>query len=332
VRPAEEESDMPAGTALVTGAAGFIGSHLSEALQERGWRVRGVDALLEPDETGRKMENWTQLDTADGFEAVQADIRHTDLGALLEGIDVVFHLAAIPGVRTSWGDQFVEYTRHNIEATARLLETCREKKIRRLVYASSSSVYGEAERTPAKETDPTHPVSPYGVTKLAAEHLVRLYGRAFGLETVSLRFFTVYGPRQRPDMAFYRFIEGLLTGGERTIFGDGKQTRDFTFVKDAVAGCLGALEGGTSGGAYNIGGGSRVSVLEVIEMLERVAERKGNWRFVSPEVGDPKHTGADTTMARTEIGYSPSVSLEEGLRQEVEWMRARLDQRSADGS
>ncbi len=319
-----------AGTALVTGAAGFIGSHLSEALLERGWRVRGVDALISPDETGRKAENFGWLSKLPGFDPRREDLRSADLDPLVDGVDVVFHLAALPGVRSSWGDQFAAYTRHNVEATARLLEDCRRRRIKRFVYASSSSVYGEAESFPVKESDPTHPVSPYGVTKLAAEHMVRLYGRAFGLETASLRFFTVYGPRQRPDMAFYIFFHSLLTGSEARIFGDGRQTRDFTFVADAVASCLAAADRGAPGAVYNIGGGSRVSVAEVLELMESLTGRKGNWRFVSPEKGDPRHTAADTSLARQEIGYRPSVSLEDGLKRQLEWIAPRLERRSRD--
>jgi UDP-glucose 4-epimerase len=237
----------------------------------------------------------------------------------------VFHLAALPGVRTSWGDAFHEYTGHNIEATARLLEVCRHEGAPRFVYASSSSVYGDAERFPAKETDPTSPISPYGVTKLAGEHLARLYARNFGLFSVSLRFFTVYGPRQRPDMAFHRFIRGVLTGQPNPVFGDGEQTRDFTFVSDAVQSCLGALRAPRPGSVYNVGGGSRVTVKEVIAIIEAQAGRKGRWTFTAPEAGDPRHTAADTTSARAEIGYNPRVGLEEGLRRQVEWMTQRLE-------
>lgn len=310
--------------AVLTGAAGFIGSHLAEALLDRGWDVRGVDALTDHNGRERKTESWAALGMRSGFTGVEVDLRDADLNPIVEGAAAVLHLAALPGVRSSWGDAFREYSTTNIEATARLLEVCRGRGVPRFVYASSSSVYGNAQRFPVRETDPTNPISPYGVSKLAGEHLVRLYGTAYGLHTASLRFFTVYGPRQRPDMAFHRFIRGVLSGEPCTIFGDGEQTRDFTFVDDVVAACLGALEHGAPGAVYNIGGGSRVTLKEVIAIIERHAGRKGEWIFGATEKGDPRHTGADTSLARAEIEYAPKVPLEEGLRREVEWMSGQL--------
>jgi len=314
-------------TALVTGAAGFIGSHLTEALLEAGWRVRGLDAFLEWNDRARKEDNLAELERRRDFALTRADLRdipEAALSTLVEGCDAVFHLAALPGVRTSWGDAFREYTSHNVEATARLLEVSKKVAVPRFVYASSSSVYGDAERFPAREADATGPISPYGVTKLAGEHLARLYARNFGLFSVSLRFFTVYGPRQRPDMAFHRFIRGVLTGQPNRIFGDGEQTRDFTFVSDAVASCLGALDAPKPGSVYNVGGGSRVSVKRVIEIIEHHVGRPGHWSFEPAEAGDPRHTAADTSLARTEIGYNPRVGLEEGLGRQVAWMARRL--------
>lgn len=315
--------------AFVTGAAGFIGSHLVEALLDQGWTVQGLDSLSPFNGEERKRENLARLEARDGFECEVADLREAALDPLLEGSDAVFHLAALPGVRTSWGEAFRDYTSINVEATARLLEACVREEISRVVYASSSSVYGNAQRFPAHEDDPTAPISPYGVTKLAGEHLARLFATNFDLFTVSLRFFTVYGPRQRPDMAFQRFVEGVLTGEERTIFGDGGQTRDFTYVSDAVQSLVGALDAPRAGAVYNVGGGSRTTLSRVIEIIESHAGKKGVWTHAASEAGDPRHTGADTSKARDEIGYAPRVPLEDGLLEQVQWMERRLSREPA---
>ncbi len=312
------------GRALVTGAAGFIGSHLCDALLEDGWTVRGVDSLSPFNGADRKRWNMALLGRHERFEGIEADLLHVPLEPLVDGMDAVFHLAALPGVRSSWGDAFREYSATNVELTARLLETCRTLETPRFVYASSSSVYGDAESFPVSEDAPTRPISPYGVTKLAGEHLVRLYARNFGLFTASLRFFTVYGPRQRPDMAFYRFIRSSLTGGVSHVFGDGLQTRDFTYVSDAVQSCVRALEAPRAGAVYNVGGGSRVTLREVLEIIGRETGREGRFEFGPTEAGDPKHTGADTSRARREIGYDPRVSLADGLASQVAWMKDEL--------
>ncbi len=234
-------------TCLVTGAAGFIGSHLAETLVARGYRVIGVDAFVDFSPRSMKEANLIDLCQAPTFQFIEADLRTTDLVTLLTGIDYVFHLAAQAGVRTSWGDGFAAYVEHNVLATQRLLEAAQQRGVRRVIYASSSSVYGETPTLPAREDSPPLPISPYGVTKLAAEHLCRLYTIGHELPTISLRYFTVCGPRQRPDMAFHKFIHALLRDEPLPVYGDGEQSRDFTYVGDIVAATLAAMGHGVPG-------------------------------------------------------------------------------------
>src|SRR5215213_5528429 len=231
-------------TALVTGAAGFIGSHLADRLLADGVEVRAVDRLSDYYDVDLKRANLANLETHSSFSFLEGDLNQTELGPLLDGVEVVFHLAAQPGVRASWGREFEIYLSDNLLATQRLLEECRERELRRFVFASSSSIYGDAERFPTKETDPPAPVSPYGVTKLAAEHLSRQYFGGFGVPTVGLRYFTIFGPRQRPDMAFNRFIRAGLDGEAIDVYGDGLQERDFTYVGDAVEATVAAGDRG----------------------------------------------------------------------------------------
>jgi nucleoside-diphosphate-sugar epimerase len=314
--------------ALVTGAAGFIGSHLAEALLDRGFRVRGADCLTDYYPIGFKKANLAAIGDRDDFELYEIDLRTADLDFLCDGVSVVYHQAAQPGVRASWGLEFETYLSQNILATQRLLEHFKERPIEKFVYASSSSVYGEAVSLPMKETDRPQPYSPYGVSKLAAEHLCRLYTRNFGVPTVSLRYFTVCGPRQRPDMAFHRLVRSMLKGEEFVVYGDGDQTRDFTYVGDAVAANLAAGEAGKPGEVYNIGGGGRISLKEAIAMLESVSGRKAQVRFDERQKGDPTHTVADTSRAREDLAYVPQTPLKEALRLEYEWMERLL----ADGT
>jgi UDP-glucose 4-epimerase len=313
--------------ALVTGAAGFIGSHISEALLGRGYRVRGVDMFTAYYPKHFKLRNLKPFMDNDDFEFNEVDLRTADLAFLSEGASVVYHQAAQAGVRASWGKEFETYTEHNINVTQRLLEHFKDKPLDRFVYASSSSVYGDAVSLPMKETDRPQPYSPYGVSKLAAEHLCRLYTRNFGLPTVSLRYFTVCGPRQRPDMAFHKLIKAILKDEEFTVYGEGDQTRDFTFVADAVAANLAAAENGKPGEVYNIGGGARISLKEAIAMLESVMGRKSKIRFDEKQKGDPAHTVADTSRAREDFGYQPRTPLKEALRLEAEWLEELLLER-----
>jgi UDP-glucose 4-epimerase len=308
--------------ALVTGGAGFIGSHLSERLLSQGARVRAIDAFTDFYPRPLKERNLDNLRGREGYEFVEGDLRQLDLPKLLGGITHVFHLAAQAGVRRSWGAEFQVYTGLNIDATQRLLEACVGTPIQRLVYASSSSVYGDAVEIPMVETALPQPVSPYGVTKLAAEQLCHLYYSNYRVPAVSLRYFTVYGPRQRPDMGFHRFLTAILAGKPLVQFGDGLQTRDFTFVADAAKATSDAAVRGVPGRVYNIGGGARVSLKEVFELIARVSGRKVTIDHQPPQKGDMRDTYADTTRARVDLGFQPSVTLEEGLRAMWQWMES----------
>src|SRR5262245_16085625 len=264
--------------ALVTGAAGFIGSHLVERLLGEGVNVTGVDCFTDFYAPALKRKNLEQALSDHRFSLIELDLGADDLAALPE-VDVVYHQAAQAGVRSSWGSDFAVYTHHNVLATQRLLERYKKAKLERFVYASSSSVYGDAERYPTDETLLPRPFSPYGVTKLAGEHLVLLYGRNFGLPVAALRYFTVYGPRQRPDMAFHRFCRAMLRSEPITVYGDGRQSRDFTFIADAIEANVRAWRRSAPQGVYNVGGGSQVEVLQAIGMLERALGVKAVIRF-----------------------------------------------------
>ncbi len=306
--------------ALVTGAAGFIGSHLSEALIEKGWEVTGLDCFTDYYPRRIKEANLDALRGRPGFHLIQASVQHADLPALLDGKTHVFHLAAQAGVRRSWGGDFRVYTENNIAASQRLLEACVGRSLQRFVYASSSSLYGDTVSMPMREDALPQPVSPYGVTKLAAEQLCHLYLVNHQVPTTSLRYFTVYGPRQRPDMAFHRFIRAALDGTPVTVYGDGEQTRDFTFVSDAVAATIAAGERGVPGRAYNIGGGSRVSLNEVLEIIGRTAGKALDIRREPAQKGDMRDTFADTSLARADLGFVPGVTLEQGIEAEYRWL------------
>ena len=311
--------------ALVTGAAGFIGSTLSDALTTRGAEVIGLDCFTDYYPRDIKESNLAPLQKRSNFTFVEDRLQTVALDQILDGVTHVFHLAAQAGVRKSWGRDFLTYTTHNVDATQRLLEGVKDRPLERFVYASSSSVYGDTVAIPMREDAMVQPVSPYGVTKLAAEHLCLLYAVNYGVPTVSLRFFTVYGPKQRPDMGFHRFIRAALTGQPITLFGDGEQTRDFTFVDDIVAALIAAAERGQAGGVYNVGGGSRVSINEVLAIIERVTGRALDIRREPAQKGDMRDTFADTTRAKTDLGFAPSTSLEQGLRAEAEWLSTLLN-------
>lgn len=307
--------------ALVTGAAGFIGSHLGEYLIEKGLRVVGIDSFVDYYPRSVKESNIAEMIKDQHFEFIEESLLEVDLPKLLDGVDVVFHQAAQAGVRASWGQSFKIYTDNNILATQMLLEACKESPVKKFVYASSSSVYGDTRDLPMRESSLPYPVSPYGVSKLAAEHLCGLYHRNFGIPTVSLRYFTVYGARQRPDMAFHRFFRWALEGNALEVYGDGQQSRDFTHVDDIVEANWLAFEKGLPGEVYNIGGGSRVTLNEVIEMIKAMVGQELKVHYEGVQKGDVRHTFADMTKARGKLGYQPKVSIQEGLEREYEWMK-----------
>jgi UDP-glucose 4-epimerase len=307
-------------TALITGVAGFIGSQLAEALITRGAQVLGVDCFTDYYPRAVKEANLATLRGHPAFRFVEGSVQATDLRPLLAGVTQVFHLAAQAGVRKSWGHEFRIYSVNNVEATQVLLEACVGLPLDRFVYASSSSVYGDDVPIPMREDALPRPVSPYGVTKLAAEQLCHLYYVNHHVPTVSLRYFTVYGPRQRPDMAFHRFLRASLAGAPITVYGDGLQTRDFTYIGDAVAATMAAADRGRPGGVYNIGGGSQVSVNHVLDLVARCTGRAVTLRREPAQKGDMRDTYADTTRARTDLGFAPSVSLEDGLQEEYRWL------------
>ena len=306
--------------ALVTGGAGFIGSHLSERLLDHGAEVTVLDCFTDYYPRVIKEGNIAAALRRPSYRFVEGSIADADLPSLLDGVTHVFHLAAQAGVRKSWGREFQVYTALNVDATQLLLEACVGRPIERVVYASSSSVYGDETPLPMREDLPLHPVSPYGVTKLAAEQLCHLYFANHGVPTVSLRYFTVYGPRQRPDMGFHRFFSALLDGRPLVQYGDGQQTRDFTFVADAASATHTAAVRGIPGRVYNIGGGSRVSLREVFDLLGRVTGREVRVDRQPVQKGDMRDTYADTTRAQVDLGFAPSVTLEEGLRAMYRWM------------
>ncbi len=316
---------------VVTGAAGFIGSHLCERLLGDGHEVVGIDSFSDYYERVRKEQNLETLRGDRRFTLEEIDLVASDLAKPMRGAKVVFHLAGQPGVRPSWGGHFDRYVQDNIVATQRLLEVLREVAIERLVFASSSSVYGDAEMFPTKETALPRPVSPYGMTKLAAEHLTFVYLRNFGIPATALRYFTVYGPRQRPDMAFVRFMEALVQNEEIEIFGDGEQTREFTYVSDAVDGTVKAATAEVVGQIINLGGGSRVTLNRVLATLEDISRLEARRRFLPAAPGDPRHTGASINLARERLGWEPRVSLRDGLAKQWRWFQeSRASARPAD--
>ncbi len=327
---------LAAGTpVVVTGCAGFIGSTLTEVLLEMGCRVTGVDCLTDYYDVDLKRENLAGFRDHENFHFRQEDLQELDPVELLAGKVACFHLAAQAGVRASWGEYFEEYLGRNVMASQRLLEACRQPAVKdslvRLVYSSSSSVYGDQEQLPVTEKALPQPRSPYGVTKMAAEHLCVLYSMNFGVPTSSLRYFTVFGPRQRPDMAFRKFIEAALDGTGFSVYGDGSQTRDFTYVADAVRSNLLAVACDREWEVFNTGGGSRVVFSEALQLLtdllrERVPGIEPVVDYQETALGDVKDTFAERSHVEATIGYRPTIEFAEGLAREVDWAIARRNQ------
>jgi UDP-glucuronate 4-epimerase len=312
--------------ALVTGAAGFIGSHLTERLVSDGHRVLAVDAFTDYYELHQKRDNAAVLNRLSDCSFVEVDLRTADLSSLLGDVDVVFHQSGQPGVRASWGEGFEDYVEHNVLVTQRLLEATRHRSVERFVFASSSSVYGNAERYPVSESDLPRPQSPYGVTKLAAEHLCGVYARTWGVPTIALRYFTVYGPRQRPDMAMHRLIESALAQEPFPMYGDGTQVRDFTFVGDVVdANILAARSNAPAGSVVNIAGGSTTTLNEVVEVIGELQGRPVLLDRQEAQPGDVGRTDGRIERAEELIGWTPRTPLREGLARQLEWHRSRRE-------
>ena len=305
---------------LVTGACGFIGTNLCQSLLEDGYFVTGVDAFTENYETRIKRVNSESLKRFKNYKHIEDDLLQIDLAPIVNEVDVIFHLAGQPSVHNSWGDDFQVYSDRNIVLTQRLLRAAYVAKTPRFVNSSSSSIYGRVMSTPTTERDEKRPISPYGVTKYAAENLATLYGSEFGLSTVSLRYFTVFGPRQRPDMAFNKLIKAGLNGESFPLHGDGSQIRDFTFVSDVVqANKLAAFADVSSGSVFNIGGGSPVSMKKAIAMLEEIMKLRIKIELKPLGPGNPMVTTADCSAATSKLGWRPRIGIEEGLRAQVAW-------------
>ena len=306
---------------MVTGAAGFIGSHLVDRLLDEGYEVVGVDSLTDYYAKGAKRRNISGALTQERFRLVEGDLCRMDLGVLLDGVDRVAHLAGEPGVRSSWGERFETYIERNAYATQRLLEAVSAGGTKNFVHASSSSVYGPDGGGPVDEDAPRKPASPYGLSKLAAEEAVGLYAREKGLRATVLRYFTVYGPRQRPEMAISRFIERVSRGETVEVFGDGAQVREMTYVSDVVEATVAPLEveGSVCARAYNVGGGWGATVAELVALVGEALGEEPEVRYGPPVPGDVRSTSADLSRARRELGYAPRVSLEEGVREQARW-------------
>jgi nucleoside-diphosphate-sugar epimerase len=302
---------------VVTGCAGFIGSTLTDALLGQGCEVIGVDCFTDYYAREQKQSALAAALDSERFTFHDADLIGAPLMEYFSGADGIFHLAAQPGVRGSWGDSFDIYAQNNVVVTQRICECALALNVR-VVFASSSSIYGNAEVYPTREDTTPQPISPYGVTKLSCEALTGAYERSAGLDVTALRYFTVYGPRQRPDMAFARIVDSLLKGETFQVFGDGGQSRDFTFVSDAVAATIAAMQSARSGRIYNVGGGSEASLREVIQILENLSGRKLDAAFEASAKGDPRRTYADTSAIRSELGWEPQISLRDGLRAQLQ--------------
>jgi len=306
---------------IVTGAAGFIGSRLSRRLLQEGFFVIGIDSYSDYYPRWIKEKNIEPLLKDKNFKFIPGDINSLDLSDILRQGEIIYHLAAQAGVRASWGKSFSIYTRDNIETTQRLLEMAKDVPIKKFIFASSSSVYGYSPELPMSETSLLFPYSPYGVTKLAAENLCFLYHKNYSVPTVSLRFFTVYGPGQRPDMAFHKFLKCVLEDRPLPVFGDGKQTRDFTYVDDIIEANLSCIDRAKPGETYNIGGGNRKKLEDIFPILEDICKKKITIQWEKKQKGDVPHTLASIQKAQQDLGYNPDTDIREGLSNEWGWIK-----------
>ena len=309
---------------LVSGIAGFIGSHLAERLVRDGQEVIGIDCFLDYYPREVKEENLAGLKKSPNFHFQEANLLELDLPALVQKTDFIFHLAAQAGVRASWGESFSIYTENNIRATQRLLESCKGQKVSKFILASSSSVYGDAEEMPTSENSAPKPVSPYGLSKLACEHLCYLYWKNHKIPYLALRYFTVYGPRQRPDMAFHKFLRSALHGKEIEIYGDGNQTRDFTYISDIINATVKSISTDAVAESVNLGGGSPATIWQVLNIIEEITGKRVRLRHIEEQKGDVRHTCADITKAQRILGYAPQVRLGEGLRKQLLWQKGGM--------
>ena len=310
---------------LVTGAAGFIVSHLCERLVQLDCDVVGIDSFTDYYSRKIKQSNIENLIDNDKFTFIHDDILSIDLPSVLKGVDNVFHLAAQAGVRASWGKDFRIYTENNIMATQKILEASKEFKLNKFIYASSSSVYGDTTDLPMREESLLRPASPYGVSKLAGENLAYLYNKSFKIPTISLRYFTVYGPRQRPDMAFNKFITAILKDEKITVYGDGDQTRDFTYISDIIDAMIQAMNSNVAGEVFNLGGGDTINLLDAIKIIESGIGKKANLDYVGKQKGDVLHTHASIEKAKSLLKYSPKVKLAEGIVNEIRWLKELIN-------
>ena len=312
-------------TAVVTGAAGFIGSHLSERLLENGFKVIGIDCFTDYYSKKIKKNNMISFQNNKNFKLIESDLMEIDLISIIKESEFLFHEAAQPGVRASWGDQFDTYVKDNILVTQKILESAKEvKTLEKIVMASSSSVYGEQEGIMIENKTIPSPISPYGVTKLASENLGLTYASNYDLPVTSLRYFTVYGPRQRPDMAFTKFIKANLSGDKISIFGDGNQTRDFTYISDIIDANLECVKSEIHGNVLNIGGGKTYSIMDVLNIIENITDKNNKLIFLTKQKGDVFRTEADIKMASKIIGYKPKISLKEGLMKQIELIKKNI--------
>lgn len=309
-------------TILITGVAGFIGSHLAKKFLELNYCVKGIDNLNNYYSPEIKKNNLKPLLKNQNFCFIKKDLIKADLDFLLKNVDYIFHIAAYSGVRKSWGNSFKLYLQNNVLVTQMLLEKIKENKnIKKFVFASSSSIYGNTNVFPTNENAFLNPISPYGISKLAAEKLCNAYYENYDIPLIAFRYFTVYGPGQRPDMAFHRFIKAILNNEEIIIFGNGKQTRDFTFIDNIVNANIKAIKTKIKGKVFNIGSGEKINVNDVIKKLEKIIQKKAKIKYIEKQKGDVENTFADITSAKKLLNYAPINNLDEGLYQEYEWIK-----------